>query len=77
MYSLELEGVISKIELSRAFSVSVLVRTVLALIVFTSIVLREIAGVLIVGALRVDAVILVVKSLGTCIVKLLALTIGA
>jgi hypothetical protein len=34
-------------------------------------------GVLMVGALRVDAVILVVKRVGIRIVKLLALTIGA
>ena len=54
-----------------------LLRTVLALIIFTSIDLRVIAGVLIVGALRVDAVILVVKKLGACSVKLLALTTGA
>jgi hypothetical protein len=55
----------------------VLARTVLAPIIFTSISVREIAGVLIVGALKVDAVILVLKSLGACNVKLLALTTGA
>ena len=54
-----------------------LARTVLALIIFTSIDLRVMAGVLIVGALRVDAVILVLKSVGTCSVKLLALMTGA
>jgi len=50
---------------------------VLAPTIFKSNPLTLIAGVLIVGALRVDAVILVVKRVGINIEKLLALTIGA